>query len=148
MGIWEKFTSKKKGSEGVKKDVSAVETEPVKKSKAAKSKSAEAPKATRGPLARQGGGSAHRVLRAPLFTEKTGMQHAIGQYTFLVAPSANKLEVAAAVKDLYGVKPVAIRIVVSKGKNVRFGRTMGREKNQKKAIVTLKPGEVITLVEG
>jgi large subunit ribosomal protein L23 len=100
-------------------------------------------KATRGPLAKEAAGRAHRVLVRPLVTEKTSRQEAIGQYQFIVAKNANKVEVAAAVRDLYGVKPVSVRIVNLKGKKVRFGRFQGQQKAEKKAIVSLKSGESI-----
>ncbi|MDD5251931.1 MAG: 50S ribosomal protein L23 [Patescibacteria group bacterium] len=87
------------------------------------------------------------MLIRPIATEKTSREEAYGKYQFIVANDANKVEVAAAVRDLYGVKPVAVRIVNLKGKQVRFGRLTGQQKSEKKAIVTLKPGETISPFE-
>jgi large subunit ribosomal protein L23 len=42
----------------------------------------------------------------------------------------------------------AVRTAVSRGKNKRVGRNIGRRPNWKKAIVTLKEGETIALFEG
>lgn len=114
---------------------------------------ADAPKAEekketkRGPLAKEHGGASHRILIKPVFSEKSARQESLGKYTFLVATDANKTEVLRAVRDLYGVKPVSVRIVLKKGKAVHFGRTQGREKDEKKAIVTLRAGDSITVSE-
>jgi large subunit ribosomal protein L23 len=104
--------------------------------------------AVRGPLAKEGGGQSHRVLLAPLLTEKADRQQSLGKYSFLVDPGANKTEIARAMRDLYGVKPVSVRIISVQGKNVRFGRSTGKQKDTKKAIITLKKGESISVLEG
>lgn len=104
-------------------------------------------KAARGPLAREGAGDAYRVLVRPVFTEKSAMLQSAGKYVFAVAKDAGKVEIAAAIRDLYGVKPVAVNIVKIQGKKVRFGRFAGKEKDVKKAIVTLKKGDTIAIME-
>lgn len=145
MGFFDKFGKSKGGApktavkKEAKKDaakegateVQAVEKKPV----------------TRGPLAKDGSGNAHKVLLRPIFTEKSARLESLGKYTFVVDRDANKIEVAAAVRDLYGVEPVSVQVVNIEGKLVRFGRNMGREKHEKKAIVTLKKGESLTVVE-
>ena len=90
-------------------------------------------------------GEAYRVLVAPLFTEKSARLNAQGQYAFAVARSATKVDVARAVRALYGVKPVSVRVLNVLGKVVRYGRSSGRQKDVKKAIVTLKKGDSIAL---
>lgn len=102
---------------------------------------------TRGPLAKDNVVRASKVLIRPVQTEKTSRLEALGQYAFVVANDANKVEVAAAVRELYGVKPVEVRIVSVHGKRVRFGRTSGKRKNEKKAIVSLKPGDSLAVAE-
>lgn len=89
----------------------------------------------------------YAVVRTPVSTEKAERGQAAGQYTFYVAQGANKTRVAEAIKVLYGVSPVAVRIINSKGKKVRYGRSTGRRKDRKKAIVTLKPGDAITVMD-
>jgi len=101
----------------------------------------------KGPLAKEAAGESYRVLLTPAFSEKADRQQALGKYVFMVATSTNKIEIMRAVRDLYGVKPVSVRIIMKKGKNVRFGKTMGRQKNEKKAIVTLRAGDSITFSE-
>lgn len=92
-------------------------------------------------------GEASRIILRPVFTEKAERMQAYGKYTFMVSGDANKVEVARAIRDLYGVKPVSVRVLVSKGKSVRSGRTRGRRKDEKKAVVTLPSGQIITVME-
>ncbi|OGL72501.1 50S ribosomal protein L23 [Candidatus Uhrbacteria bacterium RIFCSPHIGHO2_02_FULL_60_10] len=98
-------------------------------------------------MAKEHAGDAYRILVRPVYSEKAAQLEALGKYTFIVARNANKNTVAQAVRDLYGVKPASVRISVKEGKKVRFGRSTGVEKTEKKAVVTLKPGESITVAE-
>lgn len=92
--------------------------------------------------------SAYRVLVKPLVSEKASILGAEGKYFFAVQRKANKIEIAEAIKQVYGIKPVNVNIVNMKGKNVRTGKTLGKRKNWKKAIVTLPKGESIKIYEG
>ncbi|MEK7537672.1 MAG: 50S ribosomal protein L23, partial [Patescibacteria group bacterium] len=89
---------------------------------------------------------AHRVLQRPLVTEKSTRGGSGSQYTFEVALAATKADVRQSVRHLYGIAPVAVNIMVLRGKVVRFGRTYGRTADRKKAIVTLPPGKTIDVV--
>ncbi len=145
MGIFSKLSKKQNLALPPKEDKAKDE----KKAAAPASAEKKAPKTmTRGPLAREGAGQSYRLLVTPLLTEKSDRLQAQGKYSFLVSRDANKIEVARAVRDLYGVRPVAVHIVNVKGKSVRFGRTSGKQKDMKKAIVTLGKGESITAFEG
>jgi large subunit ribosomal protein L23 len=91
---------------------------------------------------------AYNIICHPVSTEKTDrlkMNH--GKYTFMVAKGANKVEIARAVKELYGVSPVSVRVMNIKGKKVRYGRIQGSRKDTRKAVVTLKEGDSISLAE-
>ncbi|MBU0625079.1 50S ribosomal protein L23 [Patescibacteria group bacterium] len=90
---------------------------------------------------------AYDIIREPVLTEKGDRGQMSGKYTFYVATSANKVLVAQAIWELYGVKPVAVRVMNVAGKKVRFGRLQGTRKNRKKAIITLKQGDMISLTE-
>ncbi len=93
------------------------------------------------------GGYAH-VLKSPRITEKASMQSGSNVYTFDVAVSTNKREIAKAVQALYKVTPVAVRVVTIRAKarkNARTGRT-GMTTGGKKAYVQLKSGDTINLV--
>lgn len=93
-------------------------------------------------------GNAYRVLVKPLVTEKVSNLGALNKYVFAVACEANKIEVAKAIKEVYGVKPVSVNIINRLGKKARYGRISGRRKDWKKAIVTLPKGETIKIYEG
>lgn len=94
------------------------------------------------------GGVAYKVLIRPLVTEKAAMMESRNKYMFLVAPTADKMEIRRAVEEVYGVTPAAINIVNVQGRSVRFGRTMGRRSDYKKAIITLPKGKSIAIHEG
>src|SRR3989339_1520998 len=74
------------------------------------------------------------VLIRPHTSEKAVSVGPSNQYIFEVASSASKPEVVLAVKDLYGITPRAVNIVRMDGKHVRFGKSLGKTKEWKKAI--------------
>ncbi|MBN2854247.1 50S ribosomal protein L23 [Patescibacteria group bacterium] len=89
-----------------------------------------------------------RTLVKPLVTEKAANLSEHGKYAFIVNINSNKIEVAKAVSDVYGVKVEAVNIIKMKGKAVSRGRIKGTRSDFKKAIVTLKKGESIQIYEG
>ncbi len=96
-----------------------------------------------------GGASiSHRILLKPLVTEKISSQTSQGKYAFVVADKANKVEVAKAIWETYGVWPAKVNIMNYQGKAVRFGRVFGRRKKWKKAIITLPQGKTIDIYKG
>gem|GEM_PF-8788 len=133
-------------AKGKKAERKAVRTDAPAAAKTTDQKPAE--EAGAGTQAREGSALSSRVLISPVTTEKSERAQSVGKYTFLVSPDANKHQVARAVQDLYGVSPVAVRIMVRRGKSVRFGRVSGRRKSTKRAIVTLKAGDSISFLEG
>lgn len=90
---------------------------------------------------------AYSIISHPVSTEKSDRQQMLGKYTFGVAKGANKVEIARAIKALYGVSPVSVSVMNVKGKKVRYGRLQGRRKDTRKAVVTLKEGDSISLAE-
>jgi len=89
------------------------------------------------------------VVKRPLITEKSERgREAAQQYAFEVHRDATKIQVKGAVEKLFGVHVTAVRTSIARGKNKRVGRNLGRRPNWKKAIVTLKEGETISLFEG
>lgn len=88
------------------------------------------------------------LLLKPHVSEKAAVKADKGIYIFDVPVSANKIEVRKAVEAIYGVKVVAVRTQRGIGKIVRRGRTVGRRNAWKKALVELKPGQKLTLIEG
>jgi large subunit ribosomal protein L23 len=91
---------------------------------------------------------AYRILIKPLITEKATNLAAENKYAFVISGKANKIEVAKAIKAVYGIKPIKINIVNVLGKKVRRGKISGTRNNWRKAIVTLPKGETIKIYEG
>lgn len=87
------------------------------------------------------------VLKRPIITEKSQMLNAKGKYTFEVTLNANKIQVAKAIEDMYNVNVVSVSTLVQFGKKksrmTRSKMTSGLTPTVKKAIVTLKEGEMI-----
>jgi len=88
------------------------------------------------------------ILVKPIITEKmTAQAEKLNRYGFVVAKTANKLEIKAAIEKMYGVKVDSVNTQQYVGKvktrNTTQGVAVGRVNRNKKAIVTLKQGEVI-----
>ncbi|MDX9705973.1 MAG: 50S ribosomal protein L23 [Azospira sp.] len=90
-----------------------------------------------------------QVLLAPQISEKaTWVAEKNEQVIFRVVSDATKPEIKAAVELLFKVDVESVQVATVKGKQKRFGRSMGRRKNWKKAFVSLKPGQEINFVDG
>lgn len=88
------------------------------------------------------------VLR-PLMTEKTTRQKEMfNQFSFEVNPKANRIEIRRAIEKIFDVRVANVRTIQVKGKRKQRGKIIGKRKDWKKAIVTLKPGERIDFFEG
>ncbi len=83
---------------------------------------------------------AQDIILAPVITEKSMYGVAEKKYTFKVANDANKIEVARAVEELFGVEVAKVNTVSVKGRFKRMGRTAGYRPDWKKAVVTLTEG--------
>lgn len=77
------------------------------------------------------------VIIKPLVTEKSMDDMAEGKYTFEVDKRANKSEIKEAVERIFDVKVEKVSTMNVKGKVKRLGRSIGRRKDWKKAIVKL-----------
>ena len=93
---------------------------------------------------------ADNILLEYRVTEKAALLSANhNQYTFEVAPSANRIEVARAVEKVFNVEVTNVNILNKKPK-VKADRSrrgkVGTKGGHKKAIVTLKEGDKIELV--
>ena len=89
------------------------------------------------------------IIRRPLITEKTSIQKEDNnQVTFEVDRRANRIEIRRAVEKIFDVNVASVRTLHVKGKTKRRGRVLGRRRDWKKAIVTLRPGERIDFFEG
>ncbi|OGE81671.1 MAG: 50S ribosomal protein L23 [Candidatus Doudnabacteria bacterium RIFCSPHIGHO2_01_FULL_43_23] len=65
------------------------------------------------------------------------------KYVFRVNPRSNKNEVKKAIEKVYDVKVLKVNIINTFGKNRRYGQTMGRTKDWKKAVITVAKGQRI-----
>ncbi len=87
-----------------------------------------------------------QVLLAPIVSEKATMAaEKSNAVTFKVLQDATKPEIKAAVELLFKVQVKGVSVVNIKGKTKRFGRSIGRRDNVRKAYVTLQPGQELNL---
>jgi large subunit ribosomal protein L23 len=94
------------------------------------------------------------VLR-PVISEKSIDESGRGKYTFAVHQDANKIQIKAAIEELYkkeAVTVVAVNVMTTKAKakrrGTRRGRIVGYTTPWRKAVVTLAPGQKIEFFEG
>lgn len=97
---------------------------------------------------RKGKADAWRVLAHPIVSEKAAALGSLNQYVFAVHPNVTKPDIRRAVHDAYGVRPIRVNIVTVSGKWVTSGRSFGKTKHWKKAMVTLPKGKTIQVYEG
>lgn len=85
------------------------------------------------------------TLLKPLITEKTMRLAQAGQFSFLVARETTKPAVALAVEEQFKVNVVKVTTSGVKGKTKKTGkrRLTSKTPERKKAMVTLKPGQMI-----
>jgi large subunit ribosomal protein L23 len=80
---------------------------------------------------------AQDIIIKPIITEASMMGVVSKKYTFKVASDANKVEIAKAVEELFGVKVAKVNTTTVNGKLRRYGRFEGYTASWKKTIVTL-----------
>ena len=99
--------------------------------------------------------AAHEVIVRPVISEKSMDESQRGKYTFEVHPDANKIQIKAAIEELYKgekVTVVGVNVLTTKAKEkrrgTRRGRIVGHTSPWRKAVVTLAAGQKITFFEG
>ncbi len=91
----------------------------------------------------------YEVLRRPVITEKSQKQKKAAKYVFRVPLAANKIQIKEAVELAFkNVEVVNVNTSHVQGKERRVGRHKGVAPDWKKAVVTLKPGQLIEFFEG
>lgn len=91
----------------------------------------------------------YQVLIRPVITEKSGYQSdKLNRYTFAVDIRANKLQIKEAVEHVFSVEVLSVNVSRILGKGRRWGKVLGRTKEWKKAVVTVRPGQTIQFFEG
>ncbi len=84
--------------------------------------------------------NAYDIIKRPIISEQSMSEIDIKKYVFEVAKDANKIEIAQAVEEIFGVKVAKVNTLNVQGKEKRTGRyPAGRRPSWKKAMVTLTP---------
>lgn len=86
------------------------------------------------------------ILIGPHITEKASKLEDQNDYVFKVQGNATKPEIKKAVKEVYNVDVLKVRIINVAKKSKRLGRTKGFKAGYKKAIVRIKKGQSIELM--
>jgi large subunit ribosomal protein L23 len=99
--------------------------------------------------------TAPEIVLRPVISEKSIDESSRGKYTFAVHPDANKIQIKAAIEELYKadkVTVVAVNVMTrqpqKKVTGTRRGRVVGRISGWRKAVITLAPGQKIQFFEG
>ncbi|WP_265564196.1 50S ribosomal protein L23 [Sphingomicrobium arenosum] len=88
------------------------------------------------------------VIRAPHITEKATMAAEHNAVVFKVAGDATKPQIKAAVEALYGVEVTKVNTINVKGKTKRWKGKPYKRSDEKKAVITLKDGQMIDYTSG
>jgi large subunit ribosomal protein L23 len=92
------------------------------------------------------------VIVRPVITEKSMDEAGRGKYTFRVHQDASKIQIKAAVEELFKVQVVAVNVLWTKAREKRRstkrGRISGYTTPWRKAVVTVTPGQKIEFFEG
>jgi large subunit ribosomal protein L23 len=87
------------------------------------------------------------IIVRPVVTEKMNAQADSQKYGFIVNKKANKVQIKQAVENLYGVTVEEVNTMFYSGKRksrfTKTGYVSGRQNAFKKAVVTLRKGEII-----
>lgn len=82
------------------------------------------------------------IIIAPIVSEKSYNLVDEGKYTFIVHPDSTKPEIKLAVEKIFGVKVASVSTLNRIGKRSRTRFGVGKRKDTKRAIVTLKSGTI------
>ncbi len=99
--------------------------------------------------------TAPEIILRPVISEKSIDESNRGKYTFAVHPEANKIQIKAAIEELYKqekVTVVSVNVLTKrareKRRGTRRGRVVGHTSAWRKAVITLAPGQKIAFFEG
>ncbi|MEG2000656.1 MAG: 50S ribosomal protein L23 [Evtepia sp.] len=94
--------------------------------------------------------TAYDIIKRPVITEQAMAETESKKYVFEVEKTANKIEIAKAIEEIFGVKVVKVNTLNVQGKMKHTGRfPAGRRPSWKKAVVTLtEDSKSIELFEG
>jgi len=93
--------------------------------------------------------SIYSVVKKPLFTEKgSALKEAENKLLVEVERDANKIEIKKAFEEIFKVKVEKVATIKRYGKWKRYGKSVGKKPDRKKALITLKKGEKLDFIEG
>lgn len=88
------------------------------------------------------------IIKKPLITEKaTMLREQENKYVFKVAPASTKAQIKQAVEELFKVTVLDVHTTMMRGKQRRMGMHAGYRSDWKKAIVKVKKGQEIKVLE-
>jgi large subunit ribosomal protein L23 len=90
---------------------------------------------------------ARDIIVAPVISEKSYSDAEKGKYTFVVMSGATKPDIRRAVETIWGVRVKSVNTLKRRGKDVRRRLVKGHRPDKRRAIVTLAPGEKISIFE-
>jgi len=91
----------------------------------------------------------YSIIKKPLLTEKGSvLKESENKVLVEVSPDANKMEIKKAIEEIFKVKVEKVATINRKGKWKRYGKSIGKRPDRKKAVVTLKKGEKLDFIEG
>ncbi len=91
----------------------------------------------------------YTLIKKPLFTEKgANLKETDNKILVEVARDANKIEIKKAIEEIFKVKVDKIATINAQGKWKKFGKSVGKRPDRKKALITLKKGEKLDFIEG
>ncbi|MFQ5560340.1 MAG: 50S ribosomal protein L23 [Nitrospinota bacterium] len=91
----------------------------------------------------------YSIIRSPIITERgTDLKERFNKVIFSVAVGTNKREIKKAIERFFKVTVEKVNTINQAGKRKRFGKNIGQRAAWKKAVVTLKKGQKIELLEG
>ena len=91
----------------------------------------------------------YTIMKKPLFTEKgNNLKETENKILIDVSLDANKIDIKKAIEEIFKVKVEKVATISTRGKWKKFGRSIGKRPDRKKAIITLKKGEKLDFIEG
>ncbi|MFI5294742.1 MAG: 50S ribosomal protein L23 [Thermodesulfovibrionales bacterium] len=91
----------------------------------------------------------YTVIKKPLFTEKgSALKESENKLLVEVAKDSNKLEIKKAIEEIFKVKVEKVATIKTHGKWKKYGKSIGKRSDKKKALITLKKGEKLDFIEG
>ena len=93
--------------------------------------------------------TAYDIIKRPIITEQSMSEVELKKYVFEVDKRANKIEIAKAIEEIFGVEVEKVTTMNYDGKKKRLRYVEGRRADWKKAVVKLtENSKTIEIFEG